>query len=113
MGSAIAIKTINEKGESMYVNLSGVEKAKVYETLAKFGVYEMETGAKPVKRETEAPKLDKNEIDKLDQASRKMKSVDDKMLKLDLNKRVDLLGQIDASTMHCCEAAEILFEDIE
>ena len=41
-----------------------------------------------------------------------VKKGEEKMLRVDRKERIDMLNKIDASTMHCCEAAEIIFEDI-
>ncbi len=113
MGAGIVIKKYTDEGDPVYVKLSGIDKARVYQVLAKFGVYEMEPGGEEVMPHTRLPILEHSEIEAFDDTPQRTDSTEDSMLKLNLDQRLDLLNRIDASTMHCCEAAEILFEDIE
>lgn len=102
MGAGIVIKTIDGDGETKYVRLTGVEKARIYEMLAKFGVYETEQEQLHIDN---IPVVGPSQVGRLG-------SPHEKVLKTDVKKRLDMIGRTDASTMHCCEAAEILFEDI-
>lgn len=87
MGAIVMLKHIDLDGEENHVNLSGIEKARVYEMLAKFGVYETEPNG-------QLPNADKS---------------DNLFLSTKNSNKAEM---VEASTMHCCEAAEIIFEDI-
>ena len=89
MGKAMTMRVIDPDGVEKFVRLTGAEKAMVYRALANLGIYE---------REIPEDKLSKEERSAKGLEERPGEEPPDKFYH--------------ASTMHCCEAAEIVFEDI-
>jgi hypothetical protein len=121
MGAGIVMKMVDEDGQTKYVRLSGTQKAAVYEMLARFGVYESEphegarlgTGQSGASNPEVEHQREEFKHSKKEPQDEEVKRFEPRQIeRLGLDERLELLKKVDVSTMHCCEAAEILFEDI-
>ena len=89
MGAGMTMRVIDPDGVEKFVRLTGAEKAMVYRALANLGIYEKNIPE-----------------DKLSKEERSAKGLEERPGEEPPDKFYH------ASTMHCCEAAEIVFEDI-
>jgi hypothetical protein len=103
MGAGMVMKVLDDKGEERFVRLSGAEKAMVYRMLANFGVYEQDVPDEELAPEEKLPVFTVSNPE----------ARDSQPLKALTGTYQSVIGRsINTSSMHCCEAAEIVFEDI-
>ena len=106
MGAGMVMKVLDENGEEKFVRLSGAEKSMVYRMLANYGVYEQDIPAEELAPEEWLPVFSASQPE--DRAKQDIKPLLDTIAS-----PLSTVGRsINTSTMHCCEAAEIVFEDI-
>jgi len=116
MGAGMVMRVQDEKGQEKYVRLNGAEKAMVYRVLANFGVYEQDVPDSELRPEEKMPTFTTSQPE--DRKTNPLEPLIGTILCSDLRREMskDLGkgkgGSVNASTMHCCEAAEIVFEDI-
>jgi hypothetical protein len=89
MGGGISMRVIDPDGVEKFVRLTGAEKAILYRALANLGIYERDVPEDMLPIEEQSARgLEERPGDEPPERF------------------------YHASTMHCCEAAEIVFEDI-
>jgi hypothetical protein len=106
MGAGMVMKVVDAKGNDKFVRLSGAEKAMVYRMLANFGVYEQEVPDDELAPEEKMPVFTASHPEARG-------SQDLEELTATYQSGMCQEGRsINTSSMHCCEAAEIVFEDV-
>tara|TARA_B100000959_G_scaffold99543_1_gene105299 strand:+ start:305 stop:610 length:306 start_codon:yes stop_codon:yes gene_type:complete len=101
MGVAMTMRVRDKKGSDRYVRLTGAEKSTVYRMLSSYGVYERpQVGGQDVRGyESDLPIHEREGEEGLDDGPPEGEEAHN--------------SSVNATTMHCCEAADIIFDDIE
>jgi hypothetical protein len=99
-GSAMTTKVIGKDGKEKWVRLTGAEKAMVCRILSNFGIHEEKVvDLEPQPRKAKKGKVISEMVEKLSP------HLEDRPAVMPPDK-------FQALMCHCCEAAEIVFEDI-